>query len=44
MYETFDDATGQVLLAIESDDLTRRLAQRLHLPRETIRPRDRSAL
>lgn len=37
MYEVLDDIAGQVLLALESGDSIRRVAQRLHIPYETVR-------
>ena len=37
MYEMLDDTAAQVLLAIESGDSIRRVAQRLHIPYETVR-------
>jgi len=37
MYEIFDDTAAQVILAIESGDSIRRVAQHLHTPYETVR-------
>jgi DNA-binding Lrp family transcriptional regulator len=37
MYEVIDDTAAQVLLAIESGDSIRRVAQHLHTPYETVR-------
>ena len=37
MYEVLDDTAAQVILAIESGDSIRRVAQRLHTPYETVR-------
>jgi len=37
MYEVFDDTAAQVILAIESGDSIRRVAQHLHTPYETVR-------
>ncbi|WP_096390029.1 helix-turn-helix domain-containing protein [Halopenitus persicus] len=37
MYEVLDDTAAQVLLAIESGDSIRRVAQHLHTPYETVR-------
>jgi DNA-binding Lrp family transcriptional regulator len=37
MYEVFDDTTASVLLAVESGDSIRRVAQRIHTPYETVR-------
>ena len=37
MYEVLDDTAAQVILAIESDDSIRRVAQHLHTPYETVR-------
>jgi hypothetical protein len=37
MYELLDDKTARVILAIESDDSIRRVAQHLHTPYETVR-------
>ncbi|QPV61585.1 helix-turn-helix domain-containing protein [Halosimplex litoreum] len=37
MYEVLDDTAAQVLLAIESGDSIRRVAQQLHIPYETVR-------
>ena len=37
MYEVLDDTAAQVILAIDSGDSIRRVAQRLHTPYETVR-------
>ncbi len=37
MYGVFDDTAAQVVLAIESGDSIRRVAQHLHAPYETVR-------
>jgi hypothetical protein len=37
MYEVLDDTAAQVILAIESGDSIRRVAQHLHTPYETVR-------
>jgi len=37
MYEFLDDTAAQVILAIESGDSIRRVAQHLHTPYETVR-------
>ena len=37
MYEMFDDMAAQIILAIESGDSIRRVAQHLHMPYETVR-------
>jgi len=37
MYETLDDTAAQIILATESGDSIRRVAQRLHTPYETVR-------
>ena len=37
MYEVLDDTAAQVILAIESGDPIRRVAQHLHTPYETVR-------
>lgn len=37
MYEIFDETAAQTILAIESGDSIRRVAQRLHTPYETVR-------
>jgi len=37
MYEVLDDTTAQIILAIESGDSIRRVAQHLHTPYETVR-------
>jgi len=37
MYEILDDTAAQVILAIESGDSIRRVAQHLHTPYETVR-------
>ena len=37
MYEVLDDTAAQVILAIESGDSIRRVAQHLHIPYETVR-------
>src|SRR6056297_755038 len=37
MYEVLDDTAAQVILAIESGDSIRRVAQHLHAPYETVR-------
>jgi DNA-binding Lrp family transcriptional regulator len=37
MYEALDDMAAQIILAIESGDSIRRVAQRLHTPYETVR-------
>ncbi|WP_254840994.1 helix-turn-helix domain-containing protein [Natronomonas marina] len=37
MYEVIDDTAAQVILAIESGDSIRRVAQHLHTPYETVR-------
>jgi DNA-binding Lrp family transcriptional regulator len=37
MYETLDDTAAQTILAIDSGDSIRRLAQQLHTPYETVR-------
>jgi len=37
MYETLDETAAKVILAIESGDSIRRVAQRLHTPYETVR-------
>jgi len=37
MYEILDDTAAQLLLAVESGDSIRRVAQRLHSPYETVR-------
>ena len=37
MYEVLDDTTAQIVLAIESGDSIRRVAQHLHTPYETVR-------
>ena len=37
MYEVLDDTAAQVILAIESGDSIRRVAQHLHTPCETVR-------
>ena len=37
MYEVLDDTAAQIILAIESGDSIRRVAQHLHTPYETVR-------
>ena len=37
MYEVLDDTAAQIILAIESSDSIRRVAQNLHTPYETVR-------
>lgn len=37
MYELFDETAARVLLAIESGDSIRQVAQHLHTPYETVR-------
>ena len=37
MYEVLDDTAAQVILAIESGDSIRRVAQHLHTPYEAVR-------
>jgi len=37
MYEVLDDTAAQTILAIESGDSIRRVAQHLHTPYETVR-------
>ena len=37
MYEVLNDTAAQVILAIESCDSIRRVAQHLHTPYETVR-------
>ena len=37
MYEVLDDMAAQVILAIKSGDSSRRFAQHLHRPYETVR-------